>query len=171
MAWILGVTEAGKEEWAQENVRRLGYDTYLPKFREPRLDRDKKLVPHVSCLFPRYLFIDTPGEWYLFLTTFGMAGVVKSGDTPIVMPDRGIVELKSREDAEGYVELPERLRVHRPKVRRYAKGQKLKCTHGPLVGYEGVCMGDKAQARIWVLFQYLGRVTPVLVDRENLVAA
>jgi transcription antitermination factor NusG len=172
--WLVGITESSKESYTHANLERYhGLQTYLPKFVESYIDHKKHAVlTRVAPLFPRYLFIETDGHWRFLLPVFGMCGVVRHPDeTPVIMPQSGIDQLKSRENKAGYIELPPTLaRRFKPQV-RYHKGQRIRVNHGPMVGFPGICLGDNGKARVAVLLNYLGRSTPTLVPRDALIAA
>jgi transcription antitermination factor NusG len=171
--WIVGITEPAKESYVTERVqKRYGLNTFLPQFAETYIDRKHRVQTRVACLFPRYFFVDTDGCWRFLFDVMGMAGILRHTDyTPVVMPEEGIAELKGKQGADGLIELPKPLARRFKPVTRYSKGQKLRVTHGALVGFNGVCMGDKGKSRVWVLLNYLGRATPVLVARDALLAA
>jgi transcriptional antiterminator RfaH len=167
--WLVGITQPNKEHWAKTNIERQGFESYLPCFRETYVWRGR-VTQRDACLFPRYIFVKSEGPWLFLRNTFGMSGVVHFGTCPITMPETGIRELKSRESM-GLIQLPERLASRLKPMTRYRKGQNVQVAYGPFTGYKGICMGDKAKARVWVLFRYLGGETRVLVARDALVAA
>src|SRR5690606_37023711 len=87
--------------WAAENVERQGYKTYLPLVGERTRNG---LV--VRPLFPRYLFVQTNGQWRFLMGTYGVSLLVMDGNKPAVLPDQQLEALRSREDLHGLVELP-----------------------------------------------------------------
>ncbi len=103
--WFAIRTKPRKEFYAQKNLIRQGYETYLPVI--------KKLISHArkKSIEPRpffagYLFIRVkPDEcnWPAINSTYGVLRAVRFGDVYPPVPDALIEELKSREDASGLI--------------------------------------------------------------------
>ena len=83
--WYAVQAKPRQENTAEENLRRQGFDTYLPKIQLRRRRRDK-WTKVVEPLFPRYLFIHLePGvdNWAPLRSTLGVSTVVRFGvETP-----------------------------------------------------------------------------------------
>jgi transcriptional antiterminator RfaH len=163
--WIVGISKPQREDWAALNIQRQGFDAYIPKFTE-EVVRKQQVTTRTCCLFPRYVFVRTDGHWYFLLSTFGMQGVVLKGEIPAVMPDDEIEKLRERENSMGLITLPPK-----PEPARFARGQRLKVTYGPMSGLSGICQGDNAKERVRVLLQFLGRKSSALIARDALIAA
>lgn len=165
MPWLVAITKPQNEVWAAQNAERQDCHTYLPRFQETTVVRGKKL-DRIRCLFPRYLFVETPDlRWRFLLGTFGLVGVVLKGDEPAVMPVEEIERMKAKENKLGLIVLPPR-----PKDPGFTKGQRVRVLYGPLIGYEGVCQQDSAGERVKILLDFLGRKSSVLVTRSHLQA-
>ena len=103
LAWYLLYSKPRQEGVAVENLKRQGYETYLPLIRTRRR-RQGQYVSLVEPMFPRYLFIhlsDQTDNWGPIRSTLGVSALVRFGDLPAQVPDRLIDALKSREDDSG----------------------------------------------------------------------
>jgi transcriptional antiterminator RfaH len=159
--WILATTQARREMFAAENICRLGFDVYLPKIGDIKYVSalDHKKVIRVKPLFPRYLFVNTPDRWKFLLGTWGVTGVVLRGESPDMVPDKVIDQMRQREDPEGLISLPKLYDGHRFKV-----GQKVTIRDGSSVsGLQGVYQGMSPHQRVRVLLEFMGRKTTFLI--------
>ncbi len=156
--WVVVVTQANRERWAQENLVRQGYDSYFPKTVEVVRAQSYKEC-RVKPLFPRYGFVHIIERWRPILGTFGVSGIV-GGEMPWYMSCAVIDRLRALEDKDGYIVLP-----------KLKEGQKVKVKGGLFVGHTGLHAGQRPRDRSKVLLAYLGRTIPVLIDNAYLEAA
>ena len=94
-SWYLVVTKPQSEFKAQENLQRQGYETYFPLIQTNRR-RNGKNVKRTEAFFPRYLFISLDKEtdnWSPIRSTIGVAGLVRFGGMPAVVPENMITNL------------------------------------------------------------------------------
>ena len=90
LAWYLLYSKPRQEGVAVENLKRQGYETYLPLIRTRRR-RQGQYVSLVEPMFPRYLFIhlsDQTDNWGPIRSTLGVSGLVRFGDLPAQVPGR-----------------------------------------------------------------------------------
>lgn len=164
MDWIVARTQPTREKWASENIARQGYECYMPKVAVTRRIKGRAQQYVASApLFPRYLFVLTPGPWSFLLGTYGVVGVVMNGGKPAVIPAAIIGDLRKREGADGLVALP-------TVTADYKKGQEVRIRDGVHAGIQGIYDGVGPQDRIRVLLDYLGRKTPVLIAGDHVEA-
>ena len=80
--WCVAHTEPGAEQYANDNLARTGYATYLPLIAVQRRDRVVRTMTHTVTvpLFARYLFVanDNPSLWRPIRETPGVASVISS---------------------------------------------------------------------------------------------
>lgn len=157
--WIVAKTKSKRERWAAENVKRQGFDCYLPLTTEA--------LPNTGgvrafCLFPGYLFVFTRGQWRALLSTFGVTDLIMSGQQPAVMPDKEIDNLRAREDEKGFIQLP--------KMRRLQAGDAVRVTGGTFADSRGIYECDSSGQRVRVLLDFMGRRTPFLIGEEFIEA-
>jgi len=159
--WYVAHTQPQAEVKAAGHLRNQGFETYLPRYLKRR--SHARRIDHVPApLFTRYLFIAIDLEterWRAVRSTVGVHDLVLNGDLPAPVP-RGIVEdIKSREDARGYIRLLPRLAL--------AQGDRVEVTDGPLCGASGLfeCAAD--EERVVVLLDLLGRQVRTCVPLET----
>ena len=159
--WVVARTKAQRERWAAENVARQGGTYYLPRLKPGKLAAHKP----PPCLFPSYLFVQTnDGQWRYLLGTYGVSGLVMTGNTPALLPDSEIDRIRRREDNEGLIRLPSAPNKFQP-------GAAVRVTDGAFSGFRGIYHEDGAQDRVAILLDYLGAKRKVLIGEDYLEAA
>lgn len=159
--WYAVHTQARAEEKAEFNLRRQGFEVYLPRLRKMRRHArrtDEVLVP----LFPRYLFtaLDlTVQPWRSVNGTFGVVHLVGSGDKPTAVP-QGLVEAILAQDANGggIVERPPSFRVQ----------EELEVVDGPFKDLVGRFQQMSDAGRVNLLLEIMGRDVRVSIHHSNL---
>jgi transcriptional antiterminator RfaH len=160
-SWYLIYTKPRQEEVALANLTRQGYGAYLPRLRQWRKRRGKRLRV-VEPLFPRYLFIlldSHTDNWAPIRSTLGVMSLVRFGTEPARVPDDLIAHLQSRQDNEGLHEWAE------PKL---AIGDRVRVAEGPLAGYEGVLLAKSGRERVILLLDMLGSQVRAQLARDQL---
>ena len=149
--WYVVYTRTGMERMALGHLEAQGYTAYLPRrLKERRHARriDTIKVP----LFPRYLFVSLDlniDPWRAINGTYGVNHLVVMGDRPSAVP-QGVVEaIRTRENAEGLIEVVEPC--------PYRTGEVVEITRGALADQTGIfkCVDDKQ--RVTLLLGLLGR--------------
>src|SRR5215207_1108538 len=110
--WYLAQTQPRAEAKASLNLRRQGFQVYLPRYLKQRRHA-RRVEPVTAPLFPGYIFvaIDINAQrWLSIDSTFGVTRLVRDGDRPAAVPPAIINALKSREDAKGLVLLDQQPR-------------------------------------------------------------
>ncbi len=149
--WYVAYTRTGMERMAQGHLDRQGFTTYLPRRRKERRHArriDSILVP----LFPRYLFVAFDIEkdpWRSVNGTHGVSYLVGAGDTVSAVPEGVIETIKTRETAEGLIEI-----VDAPP---FTPGEVLEITRGALAARTGIFKCANDNERITLLLSLLGR--------------
>jgi len=162
--WYVVHTHPQGETRAMANLKRQGYEAYLPRCRKWRRHaRKSELV--AAPLFPRYLFISLDIEnerWRSVLSTFGVCGLVLRGGMPASVP-HGIVEgIKGHEDANSFVDLTRQAAL-RP-------GDRVRVVAGPFADHIARFEGLSDAQRVILLLELLGRQLRVLVPSEAITA-
>ncbi|HEX9743402.1 MAG TPA: transcription termination/antitermination NusG family protein [Nitrospiraceae bacterium] len=174
ITWYVAMTGPREEFIADENLRRLGYMTWLPHERIrrrrklPNVDRfriDWVNEPH----FPRYLFVALrkPTEsLYQVNETDGIATVVYCGPDPLPVPHRVMDELMARADEDGLVGV-----VDRTARNKFAPGAVVRFVEeSPLRGLlAAVDIDTGPNVRVWV--SLLGKKQSVSVAPNTIEAA
>jgi len=141
--WAVAVTRPNYERLAEEHLKRQGFETYLPRFRERIFVRGRACYRQ-QILFRRYIFVQVASAWHAVQRSFGVVGLLCSGNKPAVVSQRIIMDLKARDTGE-FVRLP-RLRL----------GQKVRVTEGPFAGRIGLYQGMTSRQREAVLLTAIG---------------
>lgn len=162
--WVVATTKANREAWAMENLARQDCPYYYPKITELIRSKRKREL-QVRPLFKRYVFVEVTKRWHFLLGTFGIQGVIMAGDNPAWVSRREIDRLKSMEDDNGMIVLPD------PPMNSLQLGQQVHVNGGMLQGYTGIYQGQHSRDREKVLIAYLGRKTTILIASRHLAAA
>jgi transcriptional antiterminator RfaH len=137
-----------------------GYQTYLPRLREHRTVRGKRVEVHPA-LFPGYCFVLIALQWHAAAKAPGVSHLTLTGDgVPARIPDSIIQEIRSRAGRDGLVDLPP---PPGPQP-----GERIRITHGPLCGRLAIYAGMKPRQRAEVLVALLGRVQRVELPARSL---
>jgi transcriptional antiterminator RfaH len=163
--WYVVQTQVNSEAKAALNLRRQGFDIYLPRCLKRRRHA-RKVEVTAKPLFPRYLFVTidrTAQRWRSIQSTFGVTRLVSQGDEPVSVPEGVVNAIKAREDDNGYVVL----NVHPA----FAPGDKVRVLAGAFVDSAGLFDGRADRDRVAILLEMLGRKVRVLLDADLVVAA
>ena len=161
--WYAVNTQPYQEARADENLRRQGFYSWLPRFRRPR--KHARRTDHVLApLFPGYLFVRLDPEierWRSINGTFGVVRLLCNGDTPLAVPDGLVEEIMQRRDGSGTVVVP---------LRRLAVGEAVRVAVGPFADLEGLFQEMSGRDRVVLLFNLLGRKVRASVPLAGLAA-
>jgi transcriptional antiterminator RfaH len=135
-----------REAAATQCLGLAGFETYLPRLRERRLVRGRR-VEVSPPLFPGYLFIWIEVQWSRARWAPGIASLIMAGDGPARVPNSVISEIRSRE-RDGLVEL-----AKPPRLRR---GDQVRIVQGVFRGYLALYDGMAPRERVMVLLSLLG---------------
>jgi len=104
MTWYVVQTHTNSEAKAAENLRRQGYEVYLPQMRRWRSHaRRRELV--MRPLFPRYLFVRFDAEtarWRAIFSTVGVSNLICEGDRPLAVPQPVIAGIQEAEASGSF---------------------------------------------------------------------
>jgi transcriptional antiterminator RfaH len=134
------------EAFALHCLAASGYETYLPRLRERRVSRGRKILA-TPPLFPGYCFVLVELQWHAARWSPGTCGLIMDGAQPARVPDGVIAEIRGRE-RDGLVELA------RPPIAR--PGDAVRVLRGPFEGHLAIYAGMKARERVEVLLTLLG---------------
>jgi transcriptional antiterminator RfaH len=150
---------------AEENLLRQGYHVYLPRIHSSRR-RNDRWVDTVEPLFPRYLFICVDAARHSIApvrSTRGVAGLVRQGAQPAVVPDAVMAAVMQRADADTG--------LHRDDRPLFCAGDQIRLAEGPLAGLEGVFSEEDGERRVIVLLELLGKANKIRVKRDWVIPA
>ena len=158
--WYAVCCKPRQEAVAEANLVRQDFHVYLPRIRIRRRRRGQ-WIDAVEVLFPRYLFIRIDPlrcSTAPVRSTRGVAGLVRFGGQPAVVPDEVIDALLQCEDpASG---------LHQDNRPRFRTGDRIKLVEGPFAGMEAVFAEQDGEKRVIVLLELLGKTNKVRVARD-----
>lgn len=163
--WFVAQTRPNSENKASYNLRKQGYQVYLPRYlKRRRHARKVDFVP--AALFPRYIFVGidlATQRWRSIQSTFGVVRLVTNGELPEAVPEGVVESLMQREDESGFVKVQAGANL--------SPGAKVRVLSGAFIDALGQfeCMGDRDRAAI--LLDLLGQKVRVVLDGDLIVAA
>jgi transcription antitermination factor NusG len=161
--WAVAQTHPQAEHFANTNLQRSGYQTYLPLHTIQRRDRSIPTLMHavVVPLFTRYLFVahDNPDLWRPIRETPGIASVITAGGK-VQYARPGAVEAVQAAQAFAATQPPETSQWH--------LGDAVAPRVGPFAGLPGVVLAAQGEnATVGILF--LGQLREVVYPFDALV--
>lgn len=148
--WYVVTTHANREGLAEQQLRKQGFETFLPRIRKRR--RHARRVDSILApMFPRYLFVkmDTSASrWRAINGTFGVSRLLCHGDEPTSMPDGAVKEIMERVGEDGAIT---------PPVRTFSKGERLRLVDGAFADQIGHFENMADEKRVYLLLDLLGR--------------
>ena len=144
--WCAAHLMPKREAVATQCLTLAGFETYLPRLRECRVVRGRR-VEITPALFPGYLFIAIVLQWHGARWCPGVLNLIMDGAKPARVPDAVIAELRGRE-RDGLIEL-----VKPPRLRR---GDPVRIVRGPFRDHLALYAGQAPHERVAVLLQLLG---------------
>ncbi len=165
ICWFVVHTQPRMEAVAVGHLDRLGFETYLPRFRRRRSHAGR--IDEISSpLFPRYAFVAfDPGSsgWRAIRSTRGAIDVVRLGADPAPIDKSVIADIRAREDATGHVVLA---RQFEPK-----QGDRVNIQHGAFANKTVIFSKMKDSERVIALLSLLGREFSVVVPVGHIAPA
>src|SRR5580700_10845611 len=158
--WHVVQVHPHAESKAQMHLVRQGFGTYLPRYlKRRRHARRTEIV--AAPLYPSYLFVTFNPlihRWRSIQSTVGVARLVCNGESPAAIDDAIINGLKSRENAQGFIQLE-----RRP---QFAAGDKVRVREGVFSDCLGLFDGMSDRDRVAILLDLLGRKVRVVLDEQ-----
>ena len=149
--WYVVNTKSREETKALFNLKRQGFNTYLPQYKKTRRHArrtDTILAP----LFPKYLFVEFDLDlenWSCINSTFGVSRLIKFGSMPTPVPSELVEEIQARENEEGLVSLNRYLKIK--------QGDEVTIITGAFSEHTGIFECQDDDARIIILLSLMGR--------------
>lgn len=156
-AWHLIHTKPRQERIAREQLERQGFQTYLPEIRQAGRSR-VSILP----LFPRYLFIRlTAGldDWTPIRSTRGVSSLVRIGMNPARISDQLVDNIRKREGTDG---------LHRLPVEVFSSGDRIRLVKGSFADCEAIFCEQRAENRVIILLDMIGKQNRVEVPTDNI---
>lgn len=159
-SWFLAQLKPNCAGIADKNLKRQGFNTFLPMEEETR-QRNGKYVTAMRPLFPGYIFVAfdvTRGFWRTVNSTHGITRLVSLGKEPTAVPLDLVSQLMLRCDANGKLLPPKLLKP----------GDQVMLTKGPFTNFVAEVETIAPDRRVWVLMELMGGQTRVAVGADQL---
>jgi transcriptional antiterminator RfaH len=142
--WACAQLQPQRERLALHTLTLRGYSTYLPRLRQHRVSRGRR-IETTPALFPGHAFVLIELQWHTARWAPGVTRIVLDGAAPARVPDAVIAEIRSRE-RDGLVVLPPRLK----------RGDPVRILRGPFHERLAIYDGMAPHERVAVLLSVLG---------------
>lgn len=149
--WFLAQVKPNCLQIAERNLKRQGFETFLPKETRTRRIKDK-FTSAATPLFPGYIFVaydPDGGHWRSVNSTYGISKLVRFGAYPTSVPPGLIDALRERCCENGIIQPPATL----------SPGDDVVVTSGPFSDLIGRIERVESGKRVWVLLDLLGAQT------------
>ena len=161
--WYVVHTQTQQESRAEMNLRRQGFEAWLPLIRRARRHA-RRMDSVLAPLFPGYLFVRldlSVQPWRSINGTFGVVRLLCNTDAPLAVPEGLVEEILRRCGGSGTDVLPQR---------PLAIGEAVRVAVGPFADLEGLFQGMSGRDRVVLLFNLLGRQVRATVPLQGLAA-
>ena len=161
-SWFLAQLKPNCANIAEKNLKRQGFQTFLPMEEETRKSNGK-FVTAMRPLFPGYIFVSfdvARGGWRTVNSTYGITRLVSFGKEPTAVPLDLVRELMLRCDPSGKMRLPNLLKP----------GDQVTLTKGPFANFVAEIEKVEPDRRVWVLMDIIGGQTRVAVGVDQIRA-
>jgi transcriptional antiterminator RfaH len=159
-SWFLAQVRPNCSNIAERNLKRQGFQTFLPTVDSTRRVKDK-FVHTLRPLFPGYVFVGFSfgaGHWRAVNSTYGVTRLVSFGQEPSPVPLDIVSQLISRCDASGKLLPPKLLKP----------GDQVCLTSGPFANFVAQVEKIAPDRRVWVLMELMGGQARVAVAADQL---
>jgi transcription antitermination factor NusG len=154
-AWYVLKIRIGGEVAAVAALRYRGFAPYCPTRKERRRYSDRLKVVDTA-VFPGYVFCQFDAQRKLpIISSPGVEYVVGGGDGPTPIPEEELMNVRRMIDAGASA------------TSSLALGQRVRMTHGPLKGVEGILVRDPSGDRLVVAIELLNQGASVHVDQDD----
>ncbi len=159
MTWCVVQTKPREEARAEFNLKRQGFDAWLP-FMERSRRHARKIDTARVPVFPGYLFVEMDMErtnWAPINSTFGVARLLVEGARPSVLPNGFITGLRASLSKDGLVALT---------LDNIETGAAVRLVSGPFADLTATVLELSSRERVKVLLDVLGRQVTTFVSRR-----
>jgi len=162
--WYVVCCQTRQEARADLNLRRQGFESWLPRLQQTR--RHARRIDNVFVpLFPGYLFVSLDLDqqpWRSINGTFGVRRLLCENERPAPVATGFIETLQETMDEAGLVAAPNDA---------FKCGDRVRLIAGPFADMIGTLARLTDKDRVAVLLNVLGREVQALVSRRVLVSA
>ncbi|MGC4098835.1 MAG: transcription termination/antitermination NusG family protein [Nitrospira sp.] len=163
MRWYVLSTKSGREKQAEQNIRRMGVESFLPLLQEQKAIR-RRTRTVITPLFPGYLFVRINLSEHYRAVTYarGVRKILAFGATPVAVDSSMIESIKGRMASSEMCVLEKR--------KELSSGQLVQINDGPFVGLEAVFMREMSgHQRAMVLVRTLALQARIVLEINQLI--
>ncbi|WP_373491209.1 transcription termination/antitermination protein NusG [Parasphingorhabdus sp.] len=160
VSWFLAQLKPNCADIADKNLKRQGFETFLPLEEQTR-QQNGKFITTRRPLFPGYIFVAfdvTHGLWRMVRSTYGITRLVSFGQEPAAVPPDLVTQLMAGCDASGKL-MPSPI---------LQPGDHVTLTKGPFANFVAEVVKIAPDRRVWVLMDIMGAQTSVVVGADQL---
>ena len=157
--WICVYTNVRMEIFVFNQIKDLGLDVYLPKYKKS-VSNARKIIDKIYPLFPRYLFVKilTRESFSKIKNLRGVSDFIKNDSgIPHKVSSDIIDSIKSRENSEGYIN-----------YLRFYEGQNIKITKRNFINLRASFLKKICKDKAKVLIELLGREHPIITPYSSI---
>ena len=158
--WHLIQFKPNSHRLAERNLLRQGFETFLPMQKITRR-KVSRFVSDLKPLFPGYMFVSVNSDlapWRTINNTIGVSKIVSFEGKPKPLPLKLISGLMLRCDASSTLLPPKSL----------TEGDSVELLTGPFANFIATVDTTDPEQRIWVLMDFMGQKTRMLVTADQL---
>jgi transcription antitermination factor NusG len=154
-AWYVLKIRTGGELAAVTALKHRGYAPYCPMRKEHRRYSDRIKVVDAA-VFPGYVFCQFDSQKKLpIISCPGVEYIVGFADGPAAVPEVELMNVRRMLDAGAST------------VRGMEQGQRVRVTHGPLEGVEGILVRDAISDRLVVSIELLNQGASLHINQDE----
>ncbi len=157
--WYLIQFKPNAHRLAERNLRRQGFETFLP-MQETYRRKASSFVSTLKPLFPGYMFVKVAiaaAPWCKINSTIGVSRVVSLDGKPKPLPSQLVSNLMLRCDVSGKVLPPKTLNA----------GDSVEVLKGPFTNFVATVETIDARQRVWVLMDFMGQSTRIHIAPDK----
>ncbi len=157
--WYVASTRPHQESRAELNLRRQGFDAWLPRLRRKRRHA-RRTGTVFAPLFPGYLFVRIDPErqpWRAINSTYGVRHLICQDSRPAPVPEDFISSLRGSLDEDGVVAVEDD---------GLKPGVQVRLLSGPFFDCIGKLLEIADRERVSLLLSILGREVKTTVSRR-----
>ena len=146
--WFIAKIKPNSYKSAIQNLKRQGFETFLPQMEITQRQKNKFIVKNVY-VFPGYIFVSFDPNliaWTKINSTYGVSKVLAFNNKPSEISSDLILELKTRYEINSNTTQMESLQ----------KGDSIKFYAGPFADLIAKVESVDENNRIWVLLEAMG---------------
>ena len=152
--WFAACVRSRHEKSVAQHLERSCVENFVPLYEEVRRWKDRRTTVRLP-LFAGYVFAHiSPQERMRVLTAPGVVKLVTFQGQPAAIPDSQIESLRALSTSDA------RMRPH-PYL---TVGRRVRVTHGPFAGSEGILLRSKGRLRFVLSLDLLARSVALEVD-------